>query len=189
MTILAALIAAAVELHADPAHTTATFAVKHLVVTTVRGQFNKVESTLMWDKQDPTKSTVQVHIDAASVDTHVEKRDNDLRSPNFFDVAKCPDISFKSTKVEKAAAPDTYKVTGDLTMHCQTKPLTLDVAFNPNGTKSPWGTTVWAGSATAHIKRSDWGLTWNKTLESGGVVVSDDVDLEVDGEFGEPPKK
>ena len=184
--LLAALLAASVQLQADPAHTTATFAVKHLMVTTVRGQFNKAESTLDWDKDDPSKSSVTFKIDASSVDTHNEKRDADLRSPNFFDVAKCPEISFKSTKVEKATA-DSYKVTGDLTMHCQTKPISLEVAFNPNGVKTPWGVTVFAASTSAKVKRSEWGLLWNKALESGGVMVSDDVDLSVDVEYDQKP--
>ena len=186
MTILAALIAATLELQADPAHTTATFAVKHLVVTTVRGQFNKADSTLKWDQQDPAKSSVEVKIDPASVDTHVEKRDADLKSPNFFDVAKCPDMSFKSTKIEKAGG-DNYKVTGDLTMHCQTHPITLDVNFNPKGIKTPWGSTVYAAVATGKLKRSEWGLTYNKTLEAGGVMVSDDVEIEVDAEYPQKP--
>src|SRR5436309_15604412 len=115
--LVAALLAAAVELQADPVHSSASFAVKHLMVTTVRGQFNKLTSTLNWDKDDPTKSTVALSIDAASVDTHNDKRDADLRSPNFFDAAKCPEISFKSSKIEKAGG-DKYKVSGDLTMHC-----------------------------------------------------------------------
>src|SRR5438874_1221332 len=170
MSLLAVALAATLELHADPAHTTATFAVKHLMVTTVRGQFNKADSTLQWDQADPTKSSVEMKIDAASVDTHAEKRDADLRSPNFFDAQKCPDITFKSTKIEKAGG-DKYKVSGDLTMHCQSKPVTLDVAFNPNGIKAPWGPTVYAATASTKIKRSEWGLVWNKALEGGGVVV------------------
>ena|SRR2546426_10687441 len=180
--MIAALLAAAVELQADPVHSSASFAVKHMMVTTVRGQFSKVASTLNWDKDDPTRSTVSLTIDAASVDTHNEKRDADLRSPNFFDTARCPEIAFKSSKVAKAGG-DKYKVSGDLTMHCVTKPITLDVAFNPTGVKAPWGPTIYAGSATAKLKRSDWDLKWNKTLESGGVIVSDDVDIDVDLEF------
>ena len=186
MTILAALIAATVELHGDPQHTTAQFAVKHMVVTTVRGEFGKVDSTLDWDKDDPSKSKVTLDIDASTVDTHVEKRDAHLKSADFFDVAKCPKITFKSNKVEKAGDGQ-YKVTGDLTMHCQTHPATLDVAFDGKAIKSPWGTTVYAASATGKIKRSEWGLTWNKALETGGALVSDDVDLSVDIEFVAKP--
>jgi polyisoprenoid-binding protein YceI len=180
--LLAAIFAAALELHADPSHTSATFAVKHMMVTTVRGQFNKAASTLAWDKQDPTKSSVTLNIDVASVDTHAEKRDDDLRSPNFFDAQRCPEIIFKSSKVEKAGAGK-YKVTGDLTMHCVTKPVTLDVAFDGKGVKAPWGPTIYAASAATRIKRSDWDLKWNKALEGGGVLVADDVDINVDLEY------
>lgn len=187
MTILAALVAATLELHGDPQHTTAQFAVKHMVVTTVRGEFAKAESTLEWNKEDPAKSKVDMKLDAGSIDTHVEKRDNHLKSADFFDAAKCPDITFKSTKIEAAGA-DHYKVTGDLTMHCQTHPATLDVAFDGKAMKTPWGPTVYAASATGKIKRADWGLTWNKALESGGVLVSDDVDLDVEVEYvAKPP--
>lgn len=181
--ILAALLAAAVELHADPVHTTVTFAVKHMVVTTVRGQFSKAESTLLWDKQDPAKSSVDFKIDVSSIDTHVDKRDAHLKSPDFFDAAKCPQITFKSSKIESAGGNDKFKVTGDLTMHCQTKPVTLDVSFTPNGVKAPWGPTIYAASANGHLKRSEWGLLWNKTLESGGMLVSDDIDLDVQVEY------
>jgi len=186
--LLAALLAAAVELHADPAHTTVTFAAKHMVVTTVRGQFGKSESTLRWDKQDPTKSSVDFKIDTASIDTHQEKRDAHLKSPDFFDAAKCPEITFKSSKIESAGGNDKFKVTGDLTMHCVTKPVTLDATFTPNGVKAPWGPTIYAASATGKLKRSDWGLNWNKTLETGGVLVSDDIDLDVQVEYPQPPE-
>lgn len=186
MTFLAALLAATMELHADPPHTTASFAVKHMVVTTVRGQFGKAESTLLWDKQDPTKSSVDFKIDVSSIDTREAKRDGHLKSPDFFDSARCPEITFKSTKIEPAGG-DKFKVSGDLTMHCVTKPVTLEATFTSNGVKSPWGTTVHAASATGKLKRSDWGLAWNKTLESGGLLVSDDVDLEVDVEYVQKP--
>ena len=185
--ILAVLFAAApLTLEGDPAHTTAGFAVKHMVVTTVRGQFSKVNSTLHWNKDDPAKSSVDLKIDPASITTNNEKRDNHLRSPDFFDVQKCPEITFKSNKVQKSGA-DNYKVAGDLTMHCVTKPVTLDVQFADHPVKSPFGTTVYAANATGKIKRSDWGLNWNKALESGGVLVSDDVNLDIDIEFVAKP--
>ncbi len=186
MTFLAALLAATIELHADPPHTTASFAVKHMVVTTVRGQFGKTESTLLWDKQDPTKSSVDFKIDVSTIDTREAKRDGHLKSPDFFDSARCPEMTFKSTKIEPAGG-DKFKVSGDLTMHCVTKPVTLDVIFNSNGMKSPWGTTVYAATANGKLNRSDWGLIWNKALESGGMLVSDDVDLEVDVEYVQKP--
>lgn len=180
---LAALVAATtLTLEGDPAHTSAGFSVKHMVVTTVRGEFTKVNSTLHWNKDEPAKSAVDLKIDAASINTNNEKRDTHLKSADFFDVQKCPDITFKSNKVQKESG-DKYKVSGDLTMHCTTKPVTLEVAFTDQPVKTPFGTTVYAASASGKIKRSDWGLNWNKALESGGVIVSDEVKLDVDVEF------
>lgn len=183
LLLAAPTLAATVELENDPAHSTASFAVKHMMINTVRGEFRKWTSTLAWDKDDPSKSTVAVKIDAASINTNNEKRDGHLKSPDFFDAAKCPEITFKSSKVE-SAGDNKYKVTGDLTMHCQTHPVTLDAAFSPNPMKTPFGSTVYVGSATGTVKRSEWGLTWNKSLEqAGGVLVSDEVNLQIDGEF------
>ncbi len=184
MIALAALLAAApLTLEADPAHSSAGFSVKHMMVTTVRGQFDKVASTLQWNKDDPTKSSVEVKIDAASVDTHNEKRDGHLKSADFFDVQKCPEITFKSEKIAKAG--DHYDVSGNLTMHCETKPVTLQAAFTDQGQKTPMGTTVWAAEVTGKLKRSDWGLKWNKALEGGGMVVSDDVNIDLNFEYGQ----
>ena len=184
LLLAAPAFAAPVELDADPAHSTASFAVKHMMVNTVRGEFSKFTSTLLWDKEDPSKSSVNVKIDATSVDTHNEKRDGHLKSPDFFDAAKCPEITFKSNKIEKAAGDNKFKVTGDLTMHCQTHPATLDATFTPEPMKSPFGTTVYVGSAVGTVKRAEWGLTWNKPLEqAGGTLVSDEVQLEVNAEF------
>jgi polyisoprenoid-binding protein YceI len=181
---LAAMFAAApLTLEADPAHSSAGFSVKHMVVTTVRGQFDKVASTLEWNKDDPTKSSVEVKIDAASIDTHNEKRDGHLKSADFFDVQKCPEITFKSNKIEKAG--DHYKVSGPLTMHCETRPVTLQAVFTDHGQKTPMGTMVYAAEVTGKVKRSDWGLKWNKALEGGGVVVSDDVNLDLNFEYGQ----
>jgi polyisoprenoid-binding protein YceI len=186
MIALAALIAAApMTLDADPAHSSAAFSVKHMMVTTVHGQFDKVASTLQFDKDDPTKSSVDVKIDAASVDTHNEKRDGHLKSADFFDAEKCPEITFKSEKIQKAGK--SYKVTGPLTMHCQTKPVTLQAVFS-GPQKTPMGTTVYAAEVTGKIKRSDWGLKWNKAIEGGGVVVSDDVNLDLNFEYGQKPE-
>ena len=184
IALVAALIAAPVTLQADPAHSSASFSVKHMMVSTVRGEFSKITSTLVWDKEDPTKSTVDAKIDVASVDTHNEKRDGHLKSPDFFDAAKCPEITFKSNKIEKAG--DKYKVTGDLTLHCVTKPVTLEAeASGP--VKSPWGTSSYGVSATGTVNRKDFGLVWNKALEGGGVVVSDEVKLNLDLEYAEAP--
>jgi polyisoprenoid-binding protein YceI len=183
LLLAAPAFAAPVELESDPAHSSASFAVKHMMVNTVRGEFGKFNSTLKYDKDDPTKSSVEVKIDAASLDTHNEKRDGHLKSADFFDVAKCPEIAFKSTKIEKAG-DNKYKVAGNLTMHCQTHPATLDATFTPEPIKSPWGTLVYAGNATGTVKRTEWGLNWNKALDqAGGVLVGDDVKIEINAEY------
>jgi polyisoprenoid-binding protein YceI len=188
MTTLFALPLLALTLQADPAHSTAGFAVKHMMVTTVRGQFDKFTATIDYNEQDPSKSKVNVNIDTASVDTHNEKRDAHLKSAEFFDAQKCPQITFTSSKVEKQG-DNKYKVTGDLNMHCVSKPVTLDVSFTDKPVKSPFGTNVYSAEATGKIKRTDWGLNWNKTLESGGVLVSDDVDLDLNLELAAPQPK
>ena len=182
--LLALSLASTVQLEGDPPHTTASFSVKHMMFNTVRGEFGKVASTIDWDKDDAAKSSVVVKIEAASIDTRNEKRDGHLKSPDFFDAAKCPEITFKSTKIEKAGGDNQYKLSGDLTMHCQTHPITLDATFNPNPVKSPWGTMVYVASASGKLKRSEWGLVWNKPLDqAGGVLVSDEVQLDVDAEY------
>ena len=185
MLLAAPAFAAPVTLESDPAHSTAGFAVKHMMFTTVRGTFNKFTSSLVWDDADPTKSTVSAKIDAASIDTHQEARDNHLRSPEFFDVKKCPDLTFKSNKVEKSSG-DAYNVTGDLTMHCVTKPVTLEVHTDGKPHVTPFGSTIYTVGATTKLKRSDFGLTWNKAVEGGGVIVSDEVDLELSLEYAAP---
>ncbi|TMA25956.1 MAG: YceI family protein [Deltaproteobacteria bacterium] len=185
--MLALFLAAAVELQADPAHSTASFTAKHLMVTTVRGEFSKLSSTLSWDKDDPAKSAITVTIDAASIDTHNEKRDAHLKSADFFDVQRCPEITFKSNKISKAVGAGKYKVSGDLTMRCVTKPATFDAEFEGKGVKAPWGATVYAASASGKVKRSEWGLNWNKMLEGGGVVLSDEIGLDVELEYTASP--
>ena len=184
MVLLAAapaLAADAIDLEGDPAHSSAAFSVKHMMVTTVHGQFGKVNSSLHWNKDDPAKSSVEAKIDVSTINTNNDKRDGHLKSADFFDAGKCPQITFKSKKIEGSG--EKYKVSGDLTMHCVTRPATLDVTFTPNPVKTPAGTTVYAANATTRLKRSEWGLNWNKALESGGVVVSDDVNIEADIEF------
>ena len=181
MFLLAALLTAApITLEADPNHSNVSFSVKHMMVTTVRGTFTKFSSTLIFDKDDLPKSSVVLNVDPASINTNNEKRDGHLRSPDFFDVQRCPEMTFKSTRIEKSG--DKYKVTGDLTMHCVTKPLMLEASFTDQPVKGPMG-PVHPASATGKLKRSDWGLTWNKPLESGGVIVSDEVNVELDFEY------
>lgn len=164
----------------DPAHSQASFSVRHMMVTTVRGQFDSVEGMIEFDPQNPTAASAEAKILAASVSTGMEPRDNHLRSADFFDVANYPYITFKSTKVE-VTGERRAKVTGDLTIRGKALPVTLDVEYL--GTvKSNYGDTRAGFTATTRINREDWGLTWNQVLEAGGVLVGRDVTLNLDVE-------
>jgi len=166
----------------DPAHTAAGFAVKHLMISTVRGQFKGVTGTVTWDDQDVSKSSIDVTIDATTVDTTEPMRDKDLKSDKFFDVAKYPTITFKSKKIENVSAGK-LKVTGDLTIHGVTKEAVLDVEGPSNAVKDPWGNTRVAASATTKVNRQDYGVKWNANIDGGGVVVGDDVNITIDLEM------
>jgi polyisoprenoid-binding protein YceI len=166
----------------DASHTTVQFNVKHMMVTNVHGQFQKASGTVSLDERDPTHSTIEVTIDPASVDTREPKRDAHLRSPDFFDVAKYPTITFKSTRVEKADG-GRLKATGDLTLHGVTKAVTLLVEPISAAVKNPWGMLVRGVSASGKLSRKDFGLTWNKALDAGGVLVGDEVQLQIDAEL------
>jgi polyisoprenoid-binding protein YceI len=164
----------------DPVHTSAHFSVRHLMVSTVRGEFNKVAGKVTLDEADPTRSRVEVEIDAASIDTREPKRDGHLRSADFFDVEKFPKIRFRSTHIERDA--DGFALTGELTMHGVTRPLTLKVELS-SAIKDPYGRVVRGVAVTGQLNRKDWGLGWNAALETGGVVVGEDVKLQIDAEF------
>jgi polyisoprenoid-binding protein YceI len=166
----------------DPVHTSAQFAVRHLMVSTVRGEFGKTTGTLTLDEQDPTKSTIEATIDATSINTRIAKRDDHLKSPDFFDVAKYPTITFKSKKIE-AVGEGKFKVTGDLTMHGVTKEIVLNVEGTTKSFKDPMGKLRIGGGATTKLNRKDFGLAYNKVLESGGVLVGDEVDITIDVEL------
>jgi polyisoprenoid-binding protein YceI len=170
----------------DPAHSSAHFAVRHMMVSTVRGNFSKVSGTVESDEQDVLKSVAQATIDAASIDTGVAARDNHLRSADFFDVAQYPTITFRSKGIAKAA-DGRLKVTGDLTMRGVTKEVVLDVEPLSPVLKDQNGTLRTGTSATTRISRKDFGLTWNRALEGGGVVVSDDVNITIDLELTQKP--
>jgi polyisoprenoid-binding protein YceI len=185
--LLFAAPALATDLQVDPVHSTAGFAIKHMMVSTVRGNFGKVTGTVNYEPKDPTKSSAAIQIDAASLDTRNEKRDGHLKSADFFDVQKCPEITFKSTKIEKAGGDKHYKAAGDLTMHCVTKPVTLDVQGVNGPVKGPQGGSLYALTATAKVNRKDFGLNWNRALEAGGVAVGEDVDLTVELEMSDSP--
>jgi len=166
----------------DPAHSSAQFSVRHMAISTVRGAFSKVTGSVVFDDKDVSKSSVEVTIDANSVDTRVPDRDNDLRSEKFFDVAHYPSITFKSKRVEQVA-PGKLKVTGDLTIRGTTKEVVLDVEGPTAPVKDPWGNTRNAATATTKINRQDFGVKWNATLDNGGVVVGDDVSIIIDVEL------
>ena len=181
-TIASSSPAATTTWQIDPLHTAAGFAVKHLMISTVRGQFKGVSGTVNWDDQDINKSSVEVTIDATTVDTSEPKRDADLKSPNFFDVAKYPTITFKSTKIEKVSAGK-LKVTGNLTIHGVSKEVVLDVEGPTGAVKDPWGKTRVALNATTTINRQDYGVKWNNKMADGGLVVSNDVNITIDLEM------
>jgi len=166
----------------DPAHTAAQFAVKHLMISTVRGEFKGVNGAVVWDEEDVTKSSVDVTIDAKTVNTGEPQRDQDLKSEKFFEVEKFPTITFKSKKVESAGA-GRLKITGDLTIHGITKEAVLDVEGPTPPVKDPWGNTRVAASATTKINRQDFGVKWNANMDGGGVVVGDTVTITIDLEM------
>jgi polyisoprenoid-binding protein YceI len=166
----------------DPQHTAAGFSVKHLMISTVRGQFKSVTGTVVWDDQDISKSTVDVTIDANTVDTSEPKRDADLKSANFFDVAHYPTITFKLKKIEPVSAGK-MKIAGDLTIHGVTKEVVLNVEGPTGPVKDPWGNTRVAASAATRINRQDFGIKWDNKMDNGGLVVSDDVDITIDLEM------
>jgi polyisoprenoid-binding protein YceI len=182
--VLAPTLALASTWDVDPAHSTVEFSVRHVMVTTVKGQFQKVTGTVELDEKDATKSKVEVSIDTASIDTREAKRDAHLKSPDFFDAAKFPALTFKSTKIEKGGKGK-FKVTGDLSMHGVTKPVVLMVEGPSASIKDPYGRTVKGVMATGRLDRKEWGMTWNKALDTGGVVVSDEVKLEINAELAE----
>jgi polyisoprenoid-binding protein YceI len=168
----------------DPSHSAIEFSVRHMMVSTVKGQFEKVTGTLVLDDRDITKSSVQVTIDLNSVNTHEPKRDGHLKSPDFFDTAKHPTATFTSTKVQ-AAGKGKLKVTGILDLHGVSKPVVLEVEGPTDAYKTPYGTTVRGAHATAKLDRKDFGIGWNKVLDNGGVLVGNEVKLELNVELAE----
>lgn len=170
----------------DSAHTSAQFAVRHLMVSTVRGTLGKATGTVNLDEADPTKSTVEASIDVNGIDTREPKRDQHLKSPDFFDVEKYPTVTFKSKKVTKVS--DTkFKVAGDLTMHGVTKEVVLDVEGTPKPLTDPSGNLKLGGVATTKVNRKDFGIVWNSAMDGGGVVVGDEVDVTIDIELVKKP--
>jgi polyisoprenoid-binding protein YceI len=165
----------------DPAHSAAQFSVKHMMISNVRGEFKKVTGTVYIDQANPTASKVDAIIDATTISTRDEQRDGHLKSPDFFDVAKYPTLTFQSTKVEKSGPK--YLVSGNLTIHGVTKPAVLTVDSLTSEVKDPWGNLRAGASATTTINRKDFGLVWNKAVDNGGVMVGDEVTISLDVEM------
>ncbi|MEJ1198872.1 MULTISPECIES: YceI family protein [unclassified Streptomyces] len=162
----------------DPAHTTIGFTARHAMVTNVKGKFLDFSGALHLDGADPTRSTASLDITMDSVDTGSADRDGHLKSSDFFKTDEFPKMTFRSTGVE-ALGGDDYRVTGDLTILGTTKPLTIDLEFN-GAAKDPFGNERVGFEGKAEIKRSEWGLTWNAALETGGFLVSDKIKLNFD---------
>ncbi len=166
----------------DPNHSAAQFTVRHMMISNVSGQFNKMSGTVQYDPSDLSKTAIDVTIDAASVDTRAEGRDKDLRSANFFDVEKYPTLTFKSKRAEAAGAGK-IKLTGDLTIHGVTKEVVFDVDGPTPSFKDPRGNLHMGAQARTKINRKEFGLMWNRTIENVGAVVSDDVSITIDVEL------
>ncbi|MDA8120989.1 MAG: YceI family protein [Deltaproteobacteria bacterium] len=166
----------------DPAHTGTHFKVRHLMVSNVRGDFDKVSGKIVYDEKDLSRSSADITIDAASINTRVAQRDAHLKSPDFLDVAKYPTIVFRSKKVDKAG-DGKLRMTGDLTIRGVTRGVVLDIEGPTPPIKDMQGNTRVGGTATTTINRKDFGLTWNKALEAGGVVVGDEVEISIDIEI------
>lgn len=167
----------------DAVHSEASFSVRHMMVSTVKGRFNVVSGHLHIDEENPANSWVDAQADAASVDTHNEQRDAHLRSPDFFDVATYPTLTFKSTNVEHLGGED-YKVTGDLTMHGVTKSVTFDAEYH--GQSNMMGVQRAGLTAKTKINRKEFGLGWGSAIEAGQVAVSETVTIEIDLEVLQP---
>ena len=166
----------------DPAHSVAEFKVKHMMISNVKGSFPKVSGVLTFDETDLSKSSVEASIDVSSIHTRDEQRDGHLKSPDFFDVEKYPTMTFKSTKVTSTGAGE-GTVEGDLTIRDVTKKVVFAVEGPTEPGKDPWGNTRIGVSATTKISRKDFGLVWNAALETGGVLVGDEVTITLDVQF------
>jgi polyisoprenoid-binding protein YceI len=165
----------------DPNHSLAEFSAKHMMITTVKGRFGQVSGTITVDEQNPDRSKVEAEIDAASIDTRAEQRDQHLRSPDFLDVENYPKITFLSRRVEGSSRNpgDKFRVTGDLTIRGTTREVTLDAVYDGTG-KDPWGGERVSFSATSKIDRREFGLTWNQALEAGGVLVGNEIKISIE---------
>jgi polyisoprenoid-binding protein YceI len=165
----------------DASHTNASFSVRHLMISNVKGQFTELSGDADYDPENPEAARISVSIDVASVHTREEKRDAHLRSADFFDVEKFPKMTFESKKVTKKG--EGLEVAGELTIRGTTKPVTLVVEEITAEHGDPWGNRRVGATASTKIKRSDFGITWNAALEAGGVVVGDEIKIHLDVEL------
>ena len=161
----------------DPTHTLVEFSAKHLMITTVKGRITDVQGTIYTDEKNPSNSSVEATLNAKSLDTRTEQRDQHLRSADFLDVEKYPEMKFRSTRIE--GEKSSFKLTGDLTIRDVTKSITLDVELEGR-TRDPWGGERVGFSATGKIDRREFGLTWNQALETGGVVVGNEIKISLE---------
>jgi polyisoprenoid-binding protein YceI len=166
----------------DPGHTNVGFKVKHMMVSNVRGNFGDVSGTVEYDAAKPEATKVQATVKVVTINTGDAKRDEHLRAPDFFDAVAFPEIRFASTSVQNISASG-FDVAGTLTMHGVSKPITFRFTTPSAEVKDPWGNTKSGFTATARINRQDWGVSWSKTTDQGGVVVSDEVDIEIEVEL------
>lgn len=165
----------------DSAHSHIQFSVRHMMISKVRGEFGDFSGSINFDENDPEASTVHVEIDAASIDTSVEDRDNHLRSEDFLSVEEYPTITFDSKRV-KVTGDQTARLVGDLTIRGRSREVALDVKLQGIA-KSPWGNYSAGFSASGSFNRKDWGLEWNQALETGGVLVGDKIEVDIEVEL------
>ena len=182
MSILAVPQTAVTTWNIDPAHSVAEFKVKHMMISNVKGQFTAVKGSLTLDEADLTNSVVEASIDAASINTREPQRDAHLKSPDFFDVEKFPTLSFKSNRVIRVEDGE-LGVAGELTIHGVTRHVVFAVEGPTAPAKDPWGNIRVGLAATTKINRKDFGLTWNAALETGGILVGDEVTITLDVQF------
>ncbi|HVD91059.1 MAG TPA: YceI family protein [Vicinamibacterales bacterium] len=167
----------------DPAHSQAEFAIRHLMISTVKGRFGVVNGTVVTDESDLAKSKIEASIDVSSIHTHEPQRDAHLKSADFFNAEKYPTIDFRGTRITDVASDKSeFKLIGDLSIHGVTREVSLQVTSEGRG-KDPWGGERAGFSAHTRIKRSEFGLTWNQALETGGFVVGDEVKITIDVEL------
>jgi polyisoprenoid-binding protein YceI len=171
----------------DPAHSSVHFSVRHMMISNVRGEFSKLTGKVIFDSGDPKNSKVEAAIDAGSIHTRDDQRDTHLKSADFLDVEHYPQILFNSTRVEQGPA-GTYKVVGNLTIRGVSREVTLKVEDVTPEAKDPWGNFRMGGTATARIKRSDFGVTWNQAMELGGFLVGDELSITIDAELVRKPE-